>query len=646
MADEALEILELLKREAPASALTDLIRRARAAGVSERELARLSKAVDLSLGIHALFERRQQREAGLAALVDTARDLTLPYDVDALLKLITRRARLLLALDMSWVTFDDLEHECSRVRAADGHATALTIGFSVPMSGGVGRRAAQGWAPFWSADYLNDDGFTHSPVIDEVVRAEGLQAVMAVPLQHEGTRLGVLYVADRRVRHFTPDEVSLMSSLADLAAVAIEKARLLEHARHEVVELAQDSTRARISSATVQHLVEHHGRLLDLVLRGGGLSALTAEAATGLGGALLVRDTAGRVLAGSAGTAPEPDRDELHTALLDAHAEGRPAATRSGEGRVWVASVGAGDRLLGSLALVTPEPADDQQVRLLALAARTAAVAMLIPDGVAATQGQLRDEFFRRLLRGTPAPPEQIAEQARRLDLDLDSPHVVVVARLEKGTGLRGRVAAWASSYTHRQHGLRHLDGDHVVLLLPGDDPGPVAHVVSKELSEALHGVVTVGSARPVTSPTAIAAAYQEARRCLDAVARLMGPGAAASPDDLGFLGLLLSDQPDVRSFISAAIGPVLDYDEQQYTDLVATLEAYFASASSPSRAAEVLHVHPNTVSRRLERITELLGEGWQKPSRALQVQLALQLQRTRALLTGDRAAQAGHAVR
>lgn len=84
----------------------------------------------------------------------------------------------------------------------------------------------------------------------------------------------------------------------------------------------------------------------------------------------------------------------------------------------------------------------------------------------------------------------------------------------------------------------------------------------------------------------------------------------------------------------------MLDYDDQQYTELIRTMEAYFASANSPSRAAESLHVHPNTVSRRLERITEILGEDWQKPTQALQVQLALQLQRTRQALNQERRRQ------
>src|SRR5258705_24016 len=46
--------------------------------------------------------------------------------------------------------------------------------------------------------------------------------------------------------------------------------------------------------------------------------------------------------------------------------------------------------------------------------------------------------------------------------------------------------------------------------------------------------------------------------------------------------------------------------------------------------AAELLHVHVNTVTQRLERIGQLLGADWQKPERALEVQLAPRLHRLR----------------
>ncbi|MFE2143251.1 helix-turn-helix domain-containing protein [Streptomyces sp. NPDC059456] len=636
MVDHAYEMLELLNREAPAAAFDDVVRKARESGLSGDALAQLTRARDQSLGIRALFVRRQQREAGLAALVDTARDLTLPYDLDELLKVITRRARLLLGLDMAWVSFDDLDEQCSRVRSADGHASALTIGFAIPLTGGgVGKRAADGSAPFWSADYMNDKTFQHSPVIDEVVQAEGLHAVMAVPLRHAGTALGALYVADRNIRHFTPDEVSLMSSLADLATVAIEKARLLEQTRYEVVELEQDTSRARDSSTTARQLRETHGRLLDLVLQGGGLGNLAAEAVKGLDGTLLVRDASGRNLACPGGEPPALNEAEVRTVLLDAHTDRQPRSTSDG---VWIASVAAGDEMLGTLILSCKEPVTDRQVQLLALTAQVTAVVLLMEQGMAAAEGHMRDEFFHDLLRGTSLSPVQIAEQSRRLALNLDEPHVIVIARPEGG--VQGRVVAWAASYANRHHGLKSVDGDVVVLLLPGTGAGAIARTASRELSEVLGKPVTAGSAGPVDDPAGIVHMYQEARRVLDAVAALTGAGSTASPDELGFLGVLLSEKPNIAGFINDTIGPVLDYDDQQYTELIRTMEAYFASANSPSRAAESLHVHPNTVSRRLERITEILGEDWQKPTQALQVQLALQLQRTRQAL--NKAPRAG----
>ncbi|MEV7613095.1 helix-turn-helix domain-containing protein [Streptomyces sp. NPDC089799] len=638
-------MLELLAREAPAEDFEHVLQTARNSGATPEELERLTRAKDLSLNIRGLFSRRQQREAGLSALVDTARDLTHPYNLDTLLKVITRRARLLLGLDMSWVTFHDFQERRSVVRAADGHTSSITVGFEVPMTGGVGLQARKRSAPFWSADYLRDETFVHSPVIDTVVRAEGLHAIMAVPLRHEESELGNLYVAGRRIRHFDPDELSLMSSLADLAAVAIEKTRLLDQARDEVAGLELNTSRAMDSSATANRLRTTHSRLIDLVLEGGGLHALVTEAAPLLGGGTLtVRDHTGRTIA-TAGEAPAPDGAALRAASLDAHAERRPVRTRDG---LWVAPASAGQEALGTL-LLTPAPGkgdggpdDGLRVELLGLVAQAAALVLLMQRSAAAAEGQVRDELFNDLLKEDQLPAAKLAERARRLGVNLDGPHVVVVARPEGGS--LGRAVIWASSYAHQHSGLKSVESGSIVLLVPGTDPGAAGKAASQELSTALNHPVTVGTAGPVTELSAIGRTYQEARSCLDALTALGGKGGTASPRELGFLGLLLSDSPNTAEFVNNTIGPVLDYDAQQRTDLARTLEAYFASAGSPTRAAETLHVHPNTVSRRLERITELLGPSWLEPSQALEVQLALQMQRTRRALLRGRRDQAGRA--
>ncbi|HYS34984.1 MAG TPA: helix-turn-helix domain-containing protein, partial [Pseudonocardiaceae bacterium] len=129
----------------------------------------------------------------------------------------------------------------------------------------------------------------------------------------------------------------------------------------------------------------------------------------------------------------------------------------------------------------------------------------------------------------------------------------------------------------------------------------------------------------------------QEALRCLDAITVLGVPGRAASARELGFLGVLISDRQDVDGFIDTVIGPVLEYDRQRVTDLIRTLDAYFETGGSPTYAAEKLHVHPNTVARRLDRIRELIGPDWQQPEQSLDIQLALRLSRIRHVLSERR---------
>ena len=108
--------------------------------------------------------------------------------------------------------------------------------------------------------------------------------------------------------------------------------------------------------------------------------------------------------------------------------------------------------------------------------------------------------------------------------------------------------------------------------------------------------------------------------------------GTSAGPADLGFVGLLMGGGEDsIDGFVTATIGSVLDYDRRRGTALVPTLEAYFGAGGSLARAAELLHVHVNTVTQRLERLATLLGDEWQRPERALEIQLALRLHRLRS---------------
>ncbi|MFF1480184.1 GAF domain-containing protein [Streptomyces sp. NPDC058301] len=630
----ALAVLELLALDSPPGHFQELLDRARRENLPREPLEELERATRLALKIQASSHQRRQRESIMADLVNTVHDMTIPYDPDTLLKVITSRARRLLGFDMAYISLRRPGGGWY-VHSSDGDTTSLTVGLVVEESQGLGELAHETGAPYWTSDYLNDERIPHGEQLDAVVRAEGLHAIMVVPIRQSGVSIGALYGADRVVRHFTPDEISFMRYLADFAAVALEKARLLERSRKEIVELESEGVRAQDTIARLRQLSGALASLVGLVLGGGDLHELVKAAAGALDAGLVVSDGCGRTLA-RAGEPPGLDGARRRDAALESHAAGGPVEIAP---NVWAAPVGAGEER-GLVLLRAGRELTEDERDFLASVGRAVALLLAVQRSTAVAEGPLRDEFFAGLLTDATQPPGQLARQAYRLGLDADAPHVVVVARPEGGE--HGKAVVWSSSYAYRSSGLMKVHEGDIVLLLPGTDASAVARAVSGELSPLLAAPVTVASAGPAASLASVAQVYQEALRCFDALLALDGAGSAASIDDLGFLGLLLSDDHDVDGFVASVIGPVLDHDAERATRLAATMEAYFAAGSSPTRAAGGLHVHPNTVTRRLERITELLGPGWQQPERATEAQLALRLLRARDVLRRRREAVLG----
>ena len=178
----------------------------------------------------------------------------------------------------------------------------------------------------------------------------------------------------------------------------------------------------------------------------------------------------------------------------------------------------------------------------------------------------------------------------------------------------------------------RGLVGEYhgtVVLLASADDPLAVGEEVRSALERA-GGPATVGVA--AANADDLRPAYDEARRCLDTLLTLGRAGEVSDPAGLGLARLLLGDNgPDeLAGFLESTLGPVLAYDAARGTELVATLEAWFATGGRLKETGARLHVHPNTVSQRLARIGELLGADWRDPARSLEVQLALRVHRLR----------------
>ncbi|WP_431921672.1 helix-turn-helix domain-containing protein [Amycolatopsis tucumanensis] len=579
-----------------------------AGGASSEQLAHAGaahpKATELALRIHATLTAHRRREAELTALFDTASDLARLRDPDAVLRSIVRRARTLLGADVSYLSLNDETAGRTYMRVTDGCVSPLFKEVILGMGEGLGGLVAQSARPYATPDYFRDERFLHTEPIDDAVRDEGLAGILGVPLSLGGTVIGVLYASDRTPREFTPDEVALLSSLADHAVIALDNARLLD-------EISSHS-------AAMHRAEEAHDRLMDLVLRGGDVPEVAAAVADVLRGSIGLFDAAGDELAHAGIAPPAPDPEVVALS----RSTGRSV---SGDGSL-VCAVQAGPELLGSMVLAGRDALLDADRRLFERAAVVTALLLLLRRSVAKAEDEVRGELLTDLLTAPDRNPGALLARAERLGVDLAEPHAVLVAHAESVSRARLAVAA------ARHAALAGIHAEEVVLLVRGD-PDAVAARIAEALTAATDTPVTVGAAGPARGPAAIAAAHAEAVRCLRALLALGRSGEGASAGGLGFLGVLLGERGDLTGFVRRTLGPVLDYDERRGTDLTGTLHAYFAAGGNLTRAKEALHVHVNTVVQRLDRIATLLGDDWQEPGRALEIQLALRVQR----LTGRR---------
>ncbi|MFD8965572.1 helix-turn-helix domain-containing protein [Streptomyces sp. NPDC059568] len=621
MSHDQASYLELLARGAAAEAYDRPALLARADGAGAETLAALEHAKRLALRVRAELAERRRREAELSALFETAHDLAGLRDLDAVLRAIVQRARSLLGTEVAYLCLNDPAAGDTYMRVTDGSVSARFQQLRLGMGEGLGGLVAQTARPYVTDSYFDDPRFQHTRAIDSGVRDEGLVAILGVPLMLGSQVIGVLFAADRRARVFEREQIALLGSFAAHAAVAIDTANLLGETRSALAELEKANEIIKEHSAVIERASDVHDRLTELVLRGGGVHDVASALSEVLDGTV---EFAGP---GSASV----------TALELTGTDGRAKC----HDEVWGVAVSAGGELLGALVLRGHPELDPVDQRTLERAAMVTSLLLLARRSAGEAEQRVRGELLDDLLDAPDRDPRLLRERAVRLGADLDAPHVVLAARIdgpapdttERETADRRRLWSAASHLAATGQGLAATRDGGMVLLLPlafGDTAAGLARRTAAQLGGALREPVTIGASAVVESPAgrpgAIAEAYAEARRCLDALRLLGRSGDGAAAQDLGFLGLLLADTRDIEGFVHRTIGDVVDYDRRRGTDLVRTLGAYFACGMSPARTKDALHVHVNTVAQRLERVGRLLGPDWQSPARALEIQLALRL--------------------
>jgi purine catabolism regulator len=403
-------------------------------------------------------------------------------------------------------------------------------------------------------------------------------------------------------------------------------------------------------------------QLTELLIAGHGLPAIVDRLAVLTRRAVAVEDASGvRQLSGAAVSLP--DRSQVVEALdktrprLLAWIDGRrvPAADPptqrfrleiDGIGRM-VAPIAADDGALAFLSLIAPHESLNRSDALSTSQGATVCALVLARErAVLQAEDRLRRDVVTDLLSGAFTSDSALLERAERLGFNLTLPHLPMALR----------VVAEPSSNALRSHDVvsalvRELGrlgvsapvgvfGDTIGLAYPldGAEPATISARVHRLAAQVSGRVVSAGVGRAGAGPAAIAQGYREADRALVIARRLFAPGALTFFQDLGVHRLLLAldGHPELGAFYEETLSAIDRYDRTNRSELLPTLEAFFAADNSLAETASRLHLHRNTVAYRLRRIEQISGHQLGDPETRLALHLGLRVRHALAASEPD----------
>ena len=259
----------------------------------------------------------------------------------------------------------------------------------VPPGDGTSGRSVAERRPVWTAEILGAE-MVGSDRVRRLVEHEGYRAALSVPILTQGAPFGCLATYWWEPHEPTAAEVQTLTSLATLAAVAIENARLYDATRHQVERLERLSHVNRAVSASLRlddvldEITRAAGTLCDAPLATTWLADETERVLVrrAFHGVQELRDQLpARLAFGQGGVGLVAERRE---ALLNVRVEGNPeivgreALLAQGVRTFSGLPVMLGDRLLGVLAVSDREgrPLGEADEALLRALVGQAAVAI------------------------------------------------------------------------------------------------------------------------------------------------------------------------------------------------------------------------------------------------------------------------------
>jgi len=169
------------------------------------------------------YRRMEQKASQLSTLSEISRTITSDLYLEEILQLIVAMTAESLNFRIcSIMLLDDTKEELV-IKATQSQSRAYTKKPNVKLTESVAGRAVIDRKPITVRDVRKTPGYQYP----DIAKKEGLCSLIAVPLAVKGEIIGVLNCYTATPHEFTDEETSVLTALANQAAMSIENAKLM-----------------------------------------------------------------------------------------------------------------------------------------------------------------------------------------------------------------------------------------------------------------------------------------------------------------------------------------------------------------------------------------------------------------------------------
>ena len=224
--------------------------------------------------------------------------------------------------------------------------------------------------------------------------------------------------------------------------------------------------------------------------------------------------------------------------------------------------------------------------------------------------------FISDLLTGVITDEERILDRCRYFHWNLQMPYRVLTIR-PSGSGGTDVGADYLTLDRHRDalHRLFpeatvFLYGNQIKLIVPVHDQSARDAMILHTLREVCQGRgLAAGVSQASWHLKNLSARHRQAMKALELGKLLGGAGPMYHYDTYSVYHCLevCAPQMNLLELCHSAVLSLELYDRKNGTELLGTLHAYLACHRNLSEAAAALYVHRNTMTKRLEKINDLI---------------------------------------